>query len=147
MNTLSEFNLMDAETQSCPYAFYAALRREAPIYKMPETGFYLVSKYQDIREVMRQPEVYSSELEFRDMVPGGLNPEIPKIYKEHGWEQVQTLVFRDPPTHTRQRAMVEYGFRAGRVGKMEPYIDGVVNDLIDGFISEGGEPGTHQRRY
>ena len=38
-----EVNLLDVETQECPYPAYKVLRDEAPIWKDPVTGFYTVT--------------------------------------------------------------------------------------------------------
>jgi len=56
MKSLADFDLMNPATQSCPYDFYSRLRHEAPIYRMPGTGFHLVTSFELAREVIRQPD-------------------------------------------------------------------------------------------
>ena len=135
MAKLSDFNLMDVKTQECPYEYYGLLRKEAPIYKMPETGYYIVSRYDDVLEALRNPEVFSSKLGFNAFE---IPEEVIEIYEKEGFGQpVDTLVSNDPPEHTRFRDLVDRDFTAGRVRKMMPYIKQIVNEAIDGFIDDG----------
>src|SRR6266542_3146099 len=64
MATMSpaDFNLFDPAVLECPYPFYEALRSEAPVYELPGFGVYLVTRYDDIVEALRSPEVFSSDL-------------------------------------------------------------------------------------
>jgi|GEM_PF-5219379 len=61
MAALQEFKPLAPETVECPYSFYAALRREAPVYQVPGAGFFIVSRYDDILEALRHPEIFSSK--------------------------------------------------------------------------------------
>ena len=53
MATVDDYSLMDQAVQECPYPFYATMRAERPVYQMPETGFYVVSRYTDLQTVLR----------------------------------------------------------------------------------------------
>ena len=44
-----ERSLMDPAVQSCPWSFYRELHASCPVYRMPETGFYLVTTWEDCR--------------------------------------------------------------------------------------------------
>ena len=50
-----EGSLLDPEIAACPFHYYAQMREKAPVYRMPETGFYLVSTYEDLRAVLSDP--------------------------------------------------------------------------------------------
>ena len=50
---LERWNLLDPTVQQCPYEFYRATRAQAPLYRMPQTGFYLVTSFDLCREVTR----------------------------------------------------------------------------------------------
>ena len=51
---LAGFEWPSPEVIECPYAFYKALRDEAPIYRLPN-GQYVVSRYADVLKVVRTP--------------------------------------------------------------------------------------------
>ena len=59
---VDEHSLMDPDIQEDPYEYYRALREQAPVYRMPDTGYYVVSRYRDIQGVIGQPEIYSIDL-------------------------------------------------------------------------------------
>jgi len=135
MSQLSDFDLMDKKTQECPYEYYSLLRKEAPIYKMPGTEYYIVSRYEEILDAIRRPEEFSSEKGFDSFDPPA---EVKEIYEKEGFGQpIGTLASCDPPAHTRFRDLVDRAFTAGRVRKMKPYIQSIVDEAIDGFIDDG----------
>lgn len=129
-----DFKFTDRDTQECPYDFYRALRNEAPVYKVPETGFYIVSSHELIMEALRQPLVFSSRLGFRSDAP----EEVKRVFEEEGFgEEVPTLVSNDPPEHTRFRKLVENAFTPKRVASMEAYMVKIVDEAIDSFVERG----------
>jgi cytochrome P450 len=137
MQSENPVDLMDPSVQKCPYDAYARLRQEAPVYHMPSTGHYVVTRYEDLREVLRQPNVFSNHMPLQERRPGGPNPDVVAIYENEGWQQTTTLQRTDPPEHHRYRQYIDRTFTVSRVRKMTPYIEGIINDLIDGFIDKG----------
>ncbi len=53
-------NLFDPAVRDDPYPFYAALRAESPACVVDPIGAWLVTRYDEVVEVLRQPELYSS---------------------------------------------------------------------------------------
>ena len=45
---LSEVNFFDSEISECPYGAYKVLREEAPVWKDPIPGIYVITRYDDI---------------------------------------------------------------------------------------------------
>jgi cytochrome P450 len=133
MTALHEFKPLSPETVECPYPFYAALRREAPVYQVPGAGFFIVSRYDDVLEALRHPEIFSSR-----SGPGlaRYDEEIEAIYAQ-GYPRPNTLLTNDPPDHKRYRLLVNKAFSARRVAQLEPAIRAVANELVDGFTRDG----------
>ena len=52
---VGDFDLMDPEVLGSPYDFYAALREHAPVHLTPY-GFWLISRYDDVLAVVRDPD-------------------------------------------------------------------------------------------
>ena len=50
--TLNDINLLDAKLQNCPYPAYEKLREEAPVWKDPLTGFYVITRFDDVRDLL-----------------------------------------------------------------------------------------------
>ena len=54
-----QISFMDPKVQEDWFSAYEVLHREAPVYFMPEIGMYVITKYEDIREIVRQPELFT----------------------------------------------------------------------------------------
>ena len=60
MGEQPQVDLFDIETQRCPYDAYKELRDDAPVYNIPGTDMYVVSRYEHVREVLMDPERFPS---------------------------------------------------------------------------------------
>ena len=128
---LDRWNLLDPEVQQCPYAFYRAARAQAPVWRMPQTGFYLVTSFDLCREVIRQPDLYASGVSPMALREGGVPQAIVDVYQDEGWLPEASCSTSDPPRHTRVRAFLEPLFTVQRVREIAPMIDAVAHRLLD----------------
>ena len=94
-------DLMDPEIQQCPYGLYQTLRQHAPLYRMPSTGFHLVTSYELAREVIRAPDQYVSGVSPMALSDDGIPQEIIDIYEREGWLPLASCSTSDPPQHPR----------------------------------------------
>ena len=80
-----------------PFPTYEALLRHAPVKRMPD-GSVLLSRYADLEYVYRNPKLFSSDKkkEFKPKYGDSL------LYEHH----TTSLVFNDPPLHTRVRRLI-----------------------------------------
>lgn len=132
MKPISEYNPFAAETVENPFEFYAALREQAPVHEVPGL-FFLISRHDDVLEVLRQPLLFSSRS------GPSLTPPPPEVLEivEQGYPQVPTLLTNDPPDHLRYRMRVSRAFAGRRVEVLEPQIRRVAHALIDDFAADG----------
>ena len=134
---IEDFSLLDPNIQSNPRPFYALLHEECPVYRMPETGMYMVTRYDDVRAVLRDTERFSNDL----VAAAGMNSGSGDIYQEtlkaRGWGHVQTLQRTDPPVHGRYRRLLDQVFNIDQVKNLTPHIEQIANELIDRFIDRG----------
>lgn len=136
MKKPEDFSLLDPAVQQCPFEFYKVLRDQAPVFEMPDTGMYIVTSYDLLREIMTNPKVYSN------IATSGSRasvsepcPEADRIINEEGYGRfMPTVVNNDPPGHGVFRSKVDNAFRASRIRQMEEYVTGIIEDLIDGFV-------------
>lgn len=135
-----EGSLLDPAVQACPFPYYRQMREQAPVYRMPETGFYLVSDYEDLKEVLSDPETYSNDIRIEQLA-GESAADLGRMYDEHldkvGWGHVQTLQRTDPPEHSRYRRLINRAFTPPMVKAMQPGIERTCTELIDDFIDRG----------
>lgn len=128
--------LMDPATNECPFDWYARLRNEAPVHRDAASGIYVVTRYDLVIEALRDPQRFSNAVDQASLRPGGL-PAAAKEILATGVRAVSTLASCDPPAHTRYRALVNRAFTASRVRGMAPYIERIIEQLIDGFVRDG----------
>jgi cytochrome P450 len=130
-------NLMDPAVQACPYSLYQRLRTEAPVYRMPETGFYLITSFALCRSIIKQPDVFLSGVSPMALGSEGMPSDVMAIYEAQGWVPKASCSTSDPPRHTRIRALLNKFFTTAKVRALTPYIEEIANDLIDSFPDSG----------
>ena len=130
--------LTSEEARSCPIPFLRRLQAEAPVYKDPVTGFYVVTRYADITYVADNPAIFRNRNEI--LMGRGDSPvadEVHRRFREQGFPEVHTLSTADAPEHTRYRRLVDKVFTPTFVKSLEPMVHEMVDELIDAFIGNG----------
>ncbi len=131
----ADFDFFSPEVIESPFEFYQAVRREAPVYQLPGTNIFMLSRWEDIRKVNRDTQTFSNN--FQELLKGPEpSAEAAAIYAS-GYEQPPTLLTLDPPEHKVFRSLINKVFSSSRVEKMHDYIQQVVDELIDSFIDKG----------
>jgi cytochrome P450 len=151
--TPEDYNLLglDAETLRDPYALYKLLLAGAPVFKEPEHGVYLVSRYEDILEMKRQPRRFSNRQatgpmrmpsldnlppELVEKIKGLMNERNAAASSTENYHQVATLLAADPPVHSRYRGMTNKVLNTRVAKQWEPRIREIADELIDEFIDQ-----------
>jgi cytochrome P450 len=132
--------LLDPAVQKDPFPHYRRLREHEPVSRMPETGFYVLTRYEDLRTILRDTETYSNTLDLEELSgerAGRLGALFNDRLAEKGWAHVPTLHQSDPPEHTRYRRLLNKVFSPGRVRQMVPDVERICDQLIDAFIGRG----------
>lgn len=106
-----------------PYPFYRALQRHAPVHEMPGGG-YLLTRYTDCAAVYRDPTTFSSDKK-KEFAPkyGADSP----LFEHH----TTSLVFNDPPLHTRVRKIIAGALTPKAIAAMQPALEALVDNLLD----------------
>ena len=132
---LANLDFFSAEVQECPFHIYRQLQDEAPVWQMPGTNVFVVTRYSDIRDIIRDPARFSSS--FGALLNAGAsNKEVDAIYGQ-GYEMVETLLTQDPPRHRVYRNLVNKVFSNKRIEGMRDYIQSITDELIDAWIDDG----------
>jgi cytochrome P450 len=129
--------LLDPQVLNDPFEFYALLHQEQPVYRMPETGIYVVTRYDDVRAVVKDTVTYSSVILGMEALQGENANLYQDILRKRGWEHVHVLHRTDEPKHAHHRRLVERAFTAKRVRELAPKVDALSHELIDRFIDRG----------
>ena len=128
---LSEMSLMDASTLKCPYHYDEVLRHGAPVYRDPQTGVYIVSTYDLVREAHRDPSAFSNEFVLAIGSSRAVDPEVKAAMDETYDLGKGTLLTVDDPQHKIYRDAVKDYFAAPYLEKFEPWIRDFSNGLAD----------------
>ncbi len=132
---LDHIDLMDPAVQEDWFAHYRVLREQAPVWRVPATGEYFLSRYEDVIYVLRHPELFphtSTSSEFRLLQTDAAN----RYYEEHGWRRKQTLGI-DPPVHRDYRVLVDPWFNGAGAEQARPVIERLAASLMDEWIDDG----------
>jgi cytochrome P450 len=126
------FDAFDAES----YGFYARARSEEPVFYSPQIGCWVVTRYQDVREILQgDPEVFSADNVLELLKP--LCPAAGQKAMAYGLAVSPTIVDEDPPGHTPHRQALRRSFTPDRVAAMEPRARELMTQRIDAFIKRG----------
>ena len=120
-----------------PFASYAWLRDNAPVYRDPGTGLYVVTRYADVRRIAEDPETFSNNTGMLIDRAFGAEDDAARILREEGSPYVNTLTSADPPAHTMYRAIVQQAFSPSRIKSMHAYIQEVCDQQIATFADKG----------
>lgn len=133
--SVTDFDFFDPEVIESPFEFYQVLRQQAPVYPLPGTNIFMLSRLDDIKQAAKDTATFSSD--FMHLLRGpDPCPRAAAIYAE-GIEPVDTLLTMDPPRHKTYRSLINKVFSASRVKKMRPYMEQIADELIDSFIDAG----------
>jgi cytochrome P450 len=132
--------LLDPAVQRNPFPYYRRLREHDPVFRMRESGFYVLTRYEDLRMVLLDSETFSNTLDLTELSgerASRLGALFDKRLAEKGWAHVPSLHQSDPPEHTRYRRLLNKVFSPGRVREMVPGVERICHQLIDAFIDRG----------
>src|SRR4029450_2209698 len=115
-STEVEFNPFLPEFHANPYPFYHRLRAADPVHRTG-MGLWVLTRYDDVVTVLRDPR-FGRE---------GFDQILANVYGEGA----RSMLFRDPPDHTRLRGLVSQAFTPRMIERMRSHIQEIVDRLLD----------------
>jgi pimeloyl-[acyl-carrier protein] synthase len=122
------------EFREDPYPFYRAMQETAPLQQIP-LGTWTVNRFADANAILRDPRFSTNQHHsrvFQQMVESGLVSEEDELPID------ETLLFLDPPDHTRIRSLISKAFTPRTVERLRPHVE----DLCDQLIAPLRDKGT-----
>jgi cytochrome P450 len=116
------FNPLSPEFHTDPYPFYRRLREADPVY-LSSLGLWILTRYDDCVTSLRDPRFGRDGFEAILAAQYGEESETGRLPR--------SMLFRDPPDHTRLRSLVNRAFTPRVIEGMRPQIQGVVDGLLD----------------
>lgn len=131
-----EFLPFESSYRDNPFPFLAHARQEHPIFFSSAFQMWVVTRYEDVLTVLKNPEQYANQGAFS--APVHHTPEVRQLLARTMFGPASGgLLMSDPPRHTRLRRSLTTAFSARRVAQMEPAIRELALRLLEGL-----EPGA-----
>jgi cytochrome P450 len=124
-----DLRALPADFYANPYPVYSLLRETEPVKRMPD-GSYFLTRYADLVGVYRDAQTFSSDkkVEFTPKYGEGA-----PLLEHH----TTSLVFNDPPLHTRVRKLIMGALTRRAIADMEPGLVQLVDSLLDRIAAQG----------
>ena len=134
---MSERNLVEYKvergiatlTLNDPYPLYKEMRAVAPVYRDRRFLGWILTRYEDVASVLKDPRVSSVRPTADEVIPTSL-ASIADRLRELRTFQARWMMYLDPPEHTGLRALVSKSFTAATVASMRERIQVLVDDLL-----------------
>ena len=127
---IDDFNPYDEKLQQEPFGIYEQLRTKQPVYYNERRGFWVISRYEDVKAAFRNHEQFSSA------------EGVTLIYDSDGRAtdaslNADILITSDEPHHKRLRDLVQRAFTSRHIQKLEPRLRSIVSELFDEVLQGG----------
>jgi hypothetical protein len=124
-----DLRALSPEFYEDPYPTWRALRRLSPVHRLPD-GSWFLSRHADLFTIYRDTTTFSSDkvVEFTPKFGAGT-----PLLEHH----TTSLIFNDPPLHTRVRRLITGALTPRAVAAMEPGVVALVQGLLDGLAERG----------
>jgi len=121
--TEAHFDVYDRELYASPYAMFARLRDEAPLFRNEEQNFYAVSRWEDVARVLRDRTTFSS-------AKGGVYQ-----FATLGIDMPEGLfIFEDAPLHTIHRGLVSRLFTPRAIARIEADVTALFETAAEALV-------------
>ena len=121
----------DPDVIADPYPLLRELRETAPVHKSGISDFWVLTRFDDCRAALRDQRLGSPE-------PGEEAPSLLAASRSPRPDGVRSLLFLNPPDHTRIRSLVSRAFTPRRVEHLRPVVQAMTEELLD-QVAEAGE--------
>lgn len=123
-----------------PTPYYRHLRENAPVHHSASGAIFL-TRYDDCREALRDNRL-GKAAQGESMLPAG-DPEAQAVRKQQLERSIEidravSMLFLNPPHHTRQRSLVSRAFTPRRVEQLRSSIRTLADQMVTDFVAEGG---------
>ena len=125
-----DLRALPADFYANPYSVYAALREAEPVKRLPDGAFFL-TRHADLVAVYRDAQAFSSDKKVEFEPKYGATSA---LFEHH----TTSLVFNDPPLHTRVRKLIMGALTRRAIADMERGLVTLVDGLLDAIEARGG---------
>ena len=129
--SLDGFNPFSEAVQQCPHLYYRAMQEQAPVFNVPGTDLYMVTRHEMVTPILRDTQLFSNRFGSAGEPARGDAANRIKEILATGWPQIPTMLTIDPPYHTRYRGTVASYFTPRKMAELRAPVQAIVDRLID----------------
>jgi pimeloyl-[acyl-carrier protein] synthase len=128
------FDLLGEAFHADPAPVFARMRRERPVHRDAELGTWVLSRYADVAQVIRDP---AFSVDRGGSISRGADPGVERELAWCSEFALRWMVFADPPRHSRLRAAVYRAFTSSVVERLRPVVERACADVLDEALPAG----------
>ncbi|WP_323122687.1 cytochrome P450/oxidoreductase [Burkholderia alba] len=121
--------------QQNPPEYVRWSREQEPVFYSPALGYWVVTRYDDIKAIFRDNLTFSPSIALEKITPTG--PEANRVLASYGYAMNRTLVNEDEPAHMPRRRLLMEPFTPDHLKRHEPLVRRLVREYVDRFIDDG----------
>ena len=151
VSSVDEVELFSVATLKDPYDSYRVLRDDAPVYRVPEMGIHVVTRYDLVRQAVMDTDTFSSRYDgfldqSRKLAFEAAAPEVQAELTRIGAEMIPvppTMLTLDEPDHTRYRSLVSQLFTASQIKAAEANVRAVIDRTVEAMAAKARSSAGH----
>ena len=121
--------------QQDPPEYVRWSREQEPIFWSPKLGYWVVTRYADIKAIFRDNITFSPAIALEKITPTGA--EANAVLASYGYAMNRTLVNEDEPAHMPRRRVLMEPFTPEHLAHHEPLVRRLAREYVDRFIDDG----------
>jgi hypothetical protein len=132
-------DLLAPDGRADPYLLYQRLREQDEVNWSRPDGWRTLTRYADVAAALRDPRFSSERTQtyFTRAYVSGLAAGEREQLRPYAEYRGSMMLYRDPPAHTRLRAIVQRRFTPRAIERLRPRIQQIVRDLLDPAMRRG----------
>ena len=131
----SAFDPFSAAYQADPAEVLRWSRENEPVFFSPKLGYWVVTRYEDVKAIFRDNTVFSPSNALEKITP--FSAEAEAVLKRHNYGMARTLVNEDEPAHLERRRALMFSFSPEELIHHEPMVRRLTREYVDRFVNNG----------
>jgi len=135
-DAIARFRPDDPDFLDDPYPVLSALREASPVFRNEETGQWMITRFDDVHDALRDRRLgrsYTHLFTHAELGRPDPDPRWASFLQHERW----SLLCLEPPDHTRIRRLVSKVFTPRAVAQLLPSIEGLADELLDRCVELG----------
>ena len=129
------FNPFEPDYIRAPGEYLRWAREQEPVFWSPQLGYWVISRYEDVKAVFRDNILFSPSIALEKITPA--TPEVAEILEGYGFAMKRTMVNEDEPEHMARRRLLMDAFLPERLLDFEPLVRKLTRQYMDRFVDLG----------